>query len=202
MCDGTAFRKPARFGLFPAAGVSVFGDRRLWFSRFAAPRMGGPSETRPSWTGLAGRPLCIFNQGILAKTFYLAKNVPIPTFDGCGYVGGIAIPWAITISLRHALHSLLHPIFAIYYFFPSHHESPWLNRKGITALTIPTVLFGVLLFFGQQKDRQAGQPPSQIQGLKDVFGSRSSFEPSPEQLTARHSPVSARREFFATACSC
>ena len=59
----------------------------------------------------------IFNEGILARTFYLASNVPIKTFDGYGYVFGVAIPWAITISIWHALHSFVYPIVAVSYFF-------------------------------------------------------------------------------------
>ena len=37
------------------------------------------------------------NEGILAKTFYLAQNVPVNTFDNYGFIAGIAVPWAITI---------------------------------------------------------------------------------------------------------
>ena len=33
----------------------------------------------------------IFNEGIIAKTFYLATNVPINKFDGYGYV--LALPF-------------------------------------------------------------------------------------------------------------
>jgi len=101
----------------------------------------------------------IFNEGIIAKTFYLATNVPIHNFDGYGYTGGIAIPWAITISTWHALHSFLYPIVAIYYFFPSHRESPWLDWKGIVMLAIPTVVMGTLIFFSHGKDRTDGQLP-------------------------------------------
>lgn len=98
----------------------------------------------------------IFNEGIIAKTFYLAANVPVKNFDGYGYIFGIAIPWAITISTWHALHSFLYPIVAIYYFFPAHRESPWLNWKGIILLAVPTVVLGTLIFFSHGKDREAG----------------------------------------------
>ena len=99
----------------------------------------------------------LFNEGIIAKTFYLATNVPVHNFDGYGYTGGIAIPWAVTISTWHALHSWLYPIVAIYYFFPAHRESPWLNWKGIILLAIPTMVMGTLIFFSQSQDRPAGQ---------------------------------------------
>ena len=99
----------------------------------------------------------IFNEGILAKTFYLATNVPVNSFDGYGYTYGIAIPWAVTISTWHALHSLLYPIVVIYYFFPAHRDSPWLNWKGIVGLAVPTAVMGTLIFFSQSQDRPAGQ---------------------------------------------
>ena len=99
----------------------------------------------------------IFNEGILAKTFYLAANLPVRTFDGFGYFHGIAVPWAIMISVWHALHSVLYPILAIGYFFPEHRESPWLKRREIVCLAIPTVVIGSLIFFNPGKDRAAGQ---------------------------------------------
>jgi hypothetical protein len=100
----------------------------------------------------------IFNEGILAKTFYLAIKVPIGTFDGYGYVFGIAVPWAITISIWHALHSFVYPIVAVCYFFPAHRQSPWLSRRAIVLCAIPTALVGVLMFFHPDKDRAAGDP--------------------------------------------
>src|ERR1017187_695484 len=99
----------------------------------------------------------IFNEGIIAKTFYLATNVPVKNFDGYGYVGGIAIPWAITISIWHALHSFLYPIVAIYHFFPNHRETPWLNRREIVWLAVPTVVIGTLIFSHHGQDREAGR---------------------------------------------
>ncbi len=100
----------------------------------------------------------IFNEGIIAKTFYLASNVPIKNFDGYGYVFGVAIPWAITISIWHALHSFVYPIVAVCYFFPEHRQSPWLSRRAIVLLAIPTALVGVLTFFHPDKGRAAGNP--------------------------------------------
>ena len=105
---------------------------------------------------LLGLVYGIFNEGILAKTFYLAKNVPINTFDGYGYVFGIAVPWAIMINIWHALHSLLYPIVAIYYFFPNERETPWLNRRGMIWLSVPTLAVGALIFFSHGMDRAAG----------------------------------------------
>ena len=98
----------------------------------------------------------MFNEGILAKTFYLATNVPINTFDGYGYVFGIAVPWAITISVWHTLHAMLYPIVAVYYFFPNQRETPWLKRRKIIWLAVPTAALGTLIFFSHNQDRKAG----------------------------------------------
>ena len=113
--------------------------------------------------GLAGLCLLglvygIFNEGIIAKTFYLAANVPIKNFDGYGYVFGLAIPWAITISVWHALHSFVYPVVAVCYFFPEHRQAPWLNRPACGLLAMPTVLVGTLMFFHADRDRAAGHP--------------------------------------------
>ena len=84
--------------------------------------------------------------------------MPIKNFDGYGYAFGMAIPWAITISIWHALHAFLYPLVAISFFFPYHRQSPWLNRWTILLLAIPTVLIGTLMFFHPQANRTAGQP--------------------------------------------
>ncbi|MGA2245690.1 MAG: hypothetical protein ABSH48_11880 [Verrucomicrobiota bacterium] len=111
--------------------------------------------------GLAGLFLLglvygIFNEGILAKTFYLATNVPIRNFDGYGFVFGMAIPWAITISLWHALHSFIYPVVAISYFFPEHRQSPWLTWRASVWLAAPTVAVGSLVFFLPGNGRPRG----------------------------------------------
>ncbi len=100
----------------------------------------------------------IYNEGILAKTFYLAANVPVRTFDGYGYLCGMAIPWAITISIWHALHSFVYPLIAVNYFFPEHRQSHWLNNTAVVLLAIPVLVVGTLTFFQQSNDRSAGTP--------------------------------------------
>ena len=113
--------------------------------------------------GLAGLVLLglvygIFNEGIIAKTFYLAANVPIKNFDSYGYFGGIAVPWTVTISLWHALHSFLYPLAAVYYFFPNQRETPWLKGREMAWLAVPTAVIGTLIFFHSGQDREAGRP--------------------------------------------
>ena len=107
---------------------------------------------------LLGLVYGIYNEGILAKTFYLAANVPVKTFDEYGYAFGIAVPWAITISIWHALHSFVYPVVALSYFFPEHRQSPWLNRTAIVLLALPVAVVGLLTFFNPSRDRPAGNP--------------------------------------------
>ena len=98
----------------------------------------------------------IINEGILAKTFYMAVGVPINTFTGYGRVLGVNVPWAILISVWHAFHALLYPIFITYYFFTDHRDEPWLSRKAAIGLAIPTGLMLTLAFFGHSKGKGPG----------------------------------------------
>lgn len=101
----------------------------------------------------------IYNEGIIAKTFYLVQNVPVDTFDHYGFLGGIDIPWAVTISIWHSTHSLLYPLLLTYWLFPDHREQPWLGRKCILGLAIPTILLATLIFFTRSNDRGPGYWP-------------------------------------------
>ena len=101
----------------------------------------------------------IINEGILAKTFYLAQGVPLDTFDHYGYVFGIAIPWAITISVWHSLHAVLFPLFMTYYFLPAHRDQPWLTRASVVWMLVPTIAVNTLVFFTKSNDRAPGLLP-------------------------------------------
>ena len=104
----------------------------------------------------------IINEGIIAKTFYLASGVPIDLFTGYGRVLGINVPWAILISVWHAFHALLYPILLTYYIFPDQRDEPWLSRQATTALVVPTVLMTTLIFFTRSKQREPGLLPHYI----------------------------------------
>ena len=107
---------------------------------------------------LLGLVYGIFNEGIIAKTFYLAIDVPIRNFDGYGFAGGVAIPWAITISIWHAFHSFIYPVVLVGYFFPEHRQSPWLTRRALLWLAVPTIVAGALVFFLPGNGRPAEGP--------------------------------------------
>jgi len=111
--------------------------------------------------GLAGL-LClgfaygIINEGILAKTYFLSTHVPIGTFDNYGRWWGISVPWAITITVWHAFHSLCYPILMTYYFFPGHREERWLSRRGALWLFAVTALLSAAIFFTHSPGHPAG----------------------------------------------
>jgi hypothetical protein len=149
---------PARAFLNPIVflylATIVYGFPVLLLREFACrKRMGIPGML------CLGLVYGIVNEGIFAKTFYLYDGVPINTFDHYGYVAGICVPWAITISVWHAFHAFLYPVLATYYLFPAHRDEPWLTRKSTIWVAVPTVLMGALVFFTRSKQRVPGHLP-------------------------------------------
>lgn len=102
---------------------------------------------------LLGLAYGMYNEGILAKTFYLAQNVPVNTFDNYGFIAGIAVPWAITISVWHSTHAFLYPLLLTYWLFPGQRQQAWLSRTSIIWIATPTVLLSTLIFFTRSSDR-------------------------------------------------
>lgn len=105
---------------------------------------------------LLGLAYGIFNEGIISKTYYGATNVPDANYNSYGFTCGVAFPWVISITLWHAFHSMLYPVMAIYYFFPEHRHSPWLNKRAIICMIVPTIAIGLLFYFGHDQNRPAG----------------------------------------------
>jgi len=108
--------------------------------------------------GIPGLAYGIFNEGILAMTFYMAVKVPINTFDGYGRVFGISVPWAVTISTWHALHAFLYPVALVYYLFPEHCDATWLTRKNRNWISGITITVATLVFFTHSKETAASNP--------------------------------------------
>ena len=99
----------------------------------------------------------IINEGIIAKTFFLAEGVPVRMFDNYGYVAGITVPWAITITVWHSIHALLCPMLVTYYLFPAQRNQRWLTRSGTWWIAVPTIALNIFIFFNHTKNRAAGQ---------------------------------------------
>jgi hypothetical protein len=95
----------------------------------------------------------IYNEGLWAKTFLLTQHMPVHEFEGYGVVAGIALPWALTISLWHALYAVVFPLTIVLYLCPEDRELPWLGRKTYYALLALIADVAMLPFF------TAGKPP-------------------------------------------
>lgn len=75
-----------------------------------------------------------YNEGLLAKTMIDIHHVPMAVYNDYGVIGGVDIPWALTISLYHALGSVLFPILLIHALFPAEAERPWIDARAAAVL--------------------------------------------------------------------
>jgi hypothetical protein len=96
----------------------------------------------------------IYNEGLWAKTFLLTQHMPVHEFEGYGVVAGIALPWALTISLWHALYAVVFPLTIVLYLCPKDRELPWLGRKTYYALLALIAGISLLPFFTAGKSPQ------------------------------------------------
>ncbi len=83
------------------------------------------------WLGLG---FGVINEGFLAKTLLMSRNVPNPAFDAYGMWLGVNWTWTMTICLWHAGFSVLLPITITHHLFPAESARLWLNRKTILLL--------------------------------------------------------------------
>jgi hypothetical protein len=74
---------------------------------------------------LLGAVCGIYNEGI--KTFLLTHDVALAQFNGYGMLFGIGVPWALMISLWHALFSVLVAT-QVPALRPGRAESAWRSR--------------------------------------------------------------------------
>ena len=109
-------------------------------------------------TFLLGLAYGVLNEGILAKTILLSENVPIPTFDNYGFIGGFSIAWALLIIIWHALHAVVFPILFVHYLFPAHKSETWLNKPLTVFAIVPAVIFGTIGFFSANGEGLASRP--------------------------------------------
>ncbi len=109
--------------------------------------------------GFLGFAYGIFNEGILAKTFFLTENLPINAFDHYGVAFGFSVPWALLISIWHALHAVIYPILIVYFLFPVQMNEPWVSIRACWGMGVPTVAFGVFGYFVNDNNHIHGQAP-------------------------------------------
>lgn len=99
----------------------------------------------------------VFNEGLLARTMTASGHLPIPEFDVYMTVGGIHLfPWAVTISLFHALASVLLPIAFTHTFFPEDRKRTWLTTRTVVIGTGILLTLASFIFFAESSDPIAG----------------------------------------------
>lgn len=98
---------------------------------------------------LLGLAYGIYNEGLLAKTIVLARNLPIREFDDYGFFGGISIPWAVSISIWHAASAVLFPIVFTHRLFPAESRESWLGKRTAIVLGVLAVGTAMIGFLGK-----------------------------------------------------
>lgn len=107
---------------------------------------------------LLGLAYGIYNEGLIAKTFLLVHGVPVPQFDGYGMALGFGVPWALLITLWHALFSVLLSILYVYHFFPAASREPWIGKRTAWVLLVAVLAVGVVNFLSLSNNGRQGSP--------------------------------------------
>ncbi|HEY6357833.1 MAG TPA: hypothetical protein VIX35_06290 [Vicinamibacterales bacterium] len=97
-----------------------------------------------------------YNEGLWAKTVIDIHHVPMSAFNDYGVLGGVDVPWALTISLYHALGSVLFPILFTHALYPAERERPWIDARVAVVLAVALLALGSVAFLGPNK--LAGSP--------------------------------------------
>ena len=102
-----------------------------------------------NWKGilLLGMGFGILEEGIFVKTFFDPYAVDLDVFATFGRYFGTNIPWAVFLTLFHALYSILFPIMLTYVFFKEDIEKPWLTWRGMTTCSIVLAVFSLFGWF-------------------------------------------------------
>ncbi len=90
----------------------------------------------------------IYNEGLLAQTFFTNVHSPIDIFANYGIVSGIRIPWSLTITFWQGLQAIVYPISITYLIFPKVSHDPWLQKSTTWILWGICSMFSLLVFFG------------------------------------------------------
>jgi len=105
---------------------------------------------------IAGFGYGSYNEGLWAKTMIVANDVPIAAFNHYGELLGIVVPWALLISMWHALASVLFPIVLTHALFPEQRGKAWLDARLAFALAAAVLALGSFAFL--QPFKQQGTP--------------------------------------------
>ena len=105
-----------------------------------------------------GLAYSVFNEGLLAKTLIVERNLPIGLYDHYGYLLGISFPWAAGIGAWHACASVIFAILLTHHFFPEASEESWLNGKIALILGLLLMLLACVAFLGTSEKGLRGTP--------------------------------------------
>jgi hypothetical protein len=109
-----------------------------------------------------GLAYSVFNEGLLAKTLIVEKNLPVGLYDHYGYWLGISFPWAAGIGAWHACASVIFPILLTHHFFPGTKERPWLNGKLALILGLLLMFLACVAFLGISEKGVKGTPATLV----------------------------------------
>ena len=87
-----------------------------------------------------------YNEGLWAKTMIDIHHVPMSVFNEYGVIGGVDVPWALTISLYHALGSVLFPILLTHALYPAESARPWIDARVAVMLGVALLALGGFAF--------------------------------------------------------
>ena len=82
---------------------------------------------------LFGIAFGLYSEGFIAKTLILSTSLPSAAYNNYGYYFGVSIPFAIAISIWHAIASVVLPVFFTHHLFPEKRGVTWLP-KWLTIL--------------------------------------------------------------------
>jgi hypothetical protein len=85
----------------------------------------------------------IYSEGLIAKTLILSNGLPAPEYNNYGYILGVSIPFAVAISIWHAVAAVVLPIYATHHLFPQKKSIPWLPKWLSILLGCTLILVGV-----------------------------------------------------------
>jgi hypothetical protein len=97
-----------------------------------------------SWI-LLGIAYSALNEGVGAVQWYVPQVSTLP--PTYGHALGVNWSWIPALAIFHTAYSMVIPIRLTEACFPSLTERPWLGRKGFVAVSVITVLLGVLFCF-------------------------------------------------------
>lgn len=89
----------------------------------------------------------LYNEAFLAKTVFHPGHSPIATFARYGLFDAIRVPWALLISVWHALFAVVYPVALVHWLFPKKAAVPWVRPSVLVPLGLVCFALGGVLYF-------------------------------------------------------